>query len=182
MLEFLKIIADRLRLWMLFFALGISILLFKVFDLDGWWMVFTFCVCYLVLLGGESIIKSCKHKLHIVRESEIQKAQQKTNDERIHERIWQHFNVLDEYNLTFVETIYNSKRDPNNPYVRYVQNGTYCTGYIKCRDEFKVQVDDRRYCWLLWPEEIGGSAVVTFNPYYLSLFAHYIETGRKEKV
>ena len=185
MLEFLKLVVDRLRLWMLLFALGLSILLYKVSDFDGWWMLFAFCVSYLVLLGGESLIKSISKRRQRTREAENERAQQQAEDEFIKEQIWRRFNVLDEYNLVFVKAIYESKRDPYNPYVRYVQtgiNGVYSDGYIDCRDEFKVILNDRRCCWLLRPEVIGGTTVITFHPYYLRLVSHYVETGKIERV
>lgn len=48
MLDFLKTLAERLRMELLLAALAIAILLFKIFDFDAWWMFFAFCVAYMI--------------------------------------------------------------------------------------------------------------------------------------
>lgn len=110
MLEFLKIIADRLRLWMLLLSLGLSILLHKLFGLDGGWMIFLFCSSYLVLLGIEQLIRNTRERLKRESEQEARKARIESEEQYVNEQIWQRFNVLNEYNLEFVKSI-SSRRE-----------------------------------------------------------------------
>lgn len=182
MIEFLKLIVDKLRLDLLLAALGLSVLFYKLLGFDVWWMIFSFCASYLVLLWLEHLVKAFKKWRSTEREIETREARQKADDEYINNQIWIRFNSLSEYDLSLVRSVFMSEKDPHNPLVRYCRNNVAIKYQIEDRSEFRVPIGDRRYCPLLHPELLGDTTVITFHPYFERLVSHFVITGRVERV
>ena len=182
MIDFLKTLAERLRMELLLAALAIAILLFKIFDFDAWWMIFAFCVAYIALLGAESAIKGIANNREANKMQHARALEAKREADEHNEEVWKRFNVLDKQTLDFVRTIYLAEQDPSNNLIRYFHDGGSVSYEVDHNSAFRIPAGGRAYYLLLKAEYIGNSSVITFHPYYLKLVAHYVETGRKERV
>ena len=145
MFDFLKAVIEKLRMDLLLAALAISILLFKVIGFDVWWMVFSFCIAYLILIGIESWIKRIKISMINEEKARHQSAEQKREDAFFKEEVWKRFFALDEHSLLLVKDIYLSEKDPQNPLIRYVRDHGKTAYEIERSVDFRVSEGDRWY-------------------------------------
>lgn len=182
MFDFLKAVIEKLRMDLLLAALAISIFLFKVIGFDVWWMVFSFCIAYLILIGIEHWAKHIKTNIANEKKARLRSAEQEREDAFYKEEVWKRFFALDERSLQLVKEIYLSEKDPQNPLIRYVRDYGNIAFEIERSVDFRVSEGDRRYRPLLHAEIIANASVITFDPYYLALVEHFVKTGKKERV
>lgn len=181
MQDFLKVLVDKLRIDLLLASLAIAILLFKFLAFDAWWMVFTFCVTYLALVGIEYAIKRNKKKRETLRDLQEKLMKKRQREEDFNEEVWKRFYALEKQSLDCVRRIYLSEKDPDNPYVRYIRDDGAMAFSIESNYDFRIPQGGSYSYLLLRAEHIGNASVVTFLPYYHDLVAHYVETGKKER-
>ena len=182
MLDFLKALIDKLRVDLLLASLAIAILLYKLCGFDIWWMVFVFCVTYIVLLGMELLFKDIRKSKEVKREYIAKVVEAKQEEEYLNEEIWKRFYALDTQTLVLVKTIYFAERDPNNPLIRYIQDGGNVAYHVEQNYFFRIPKGDRVYTLLLYAEHLANTSVITFQPYFLKLVAQYVKTGKKERI
>lgn len=180
--DFFKALIEKLRVDLLLASLAVAILLFKLFGFDVWWMLFTFCIAYIVLLVAENAVKSIRHERELEKLDDARIKKAKNDSDKINEEVWKRFYALDSKSLDMVKKIYLSESDPSNPLRRYIQDGGTLEYEIANNYNYLVPLQDCAYLPLLHAEHIAYSSVITFHPYYLKLVAHYVKTGKKERV
>ena len=181
MLDFLKALIDKLRVNLLLASLAVAILLYKLCGFDIWWMVFVFCVTYIVILGIELLFKDIRKGKEVKRKHIAKVLEAKQEEAYLNEEIWKRFYALDNQTLDFVRTIYYAERDPNNPLIRYIQDGGNVAYLVEQNYIFRIPKGDRGYSLLLYAEHLTNNSVITFQPYFLKLVAQYVKTGKKER-
>ena len=182
MLDFLKAIVDRLRMDLLLASLALAILLLKLCGFDTWWMVFAFCVSYIVMLGVEKWLNNNRKKKDLRKQAIAMATRVKQKEDNMNEEVWKRFYALDPGNLELLKTIYLADMDPGNSLIRYIHDGGALAYEIDRSYDFRIPGKDRVYYPLLYSEHLASASVITFHPYYLKLVARYVETGRKERV
>lgn len=179
---FFKAIVDKLRVDLLLASLAIAILLFKIIAFDAWWMVFVFCVSYLALVGIEFLIRRLKRNRETQRKIQGQLIQERQKEEDFNEEVWKRFYALDKQSLECVTRVYLADKDPCNPYVRFIRDGGLMAYSIERNEAFRIPKGGSYYYLLLRAEHIGNTSVISFQPYYFDLVAHYVETGKMERL
>jgi hypothetical protein len=182
MLDFLKAFVDKLRVDLLLGSLAVAILLFKLCGIDAWWMVFAFCVAYIGLLCIEHAIKVIREKKESKSRAIANTARLRQEEEDLNVKIWKRFYAMDSQALDLVKTIYLAPKDPTDSLTRYVQDGGTLAYEINENSVFWIPKGDRVYYPLLYAENLSHASVISFHPYFMKLIAHFVETGRKEKI
>lgn len=182
MLDFLKALVEKFRVDLLLASLAFAILLFKLYGFDAWWMIFVFCVTYIVILAVENWLKGFRKKKELKKQAIARAVKDKQEEEDFNEEIWKRFYALDDQTLGLVKTIYLAERDPVNPLIRYFHDGGALAFEIDNSYDFRIPKGNRVYYPLLYSEHLANASVITFHPYYMKLVARYVETGRRERV
>lgn len=182
LVDFFKALVEKLRIVLLLASLAIAILLFKIFGFDIWWMLFTFSIAYIVLLGAEKAVKTIRQKKELKKQAIARAVKAKREQEDLNEEVWKRFYALDSKNLELVKTIFLAEKDPFNPLIRYIHDGGALAYDIDRDYNFRIPEHDRVYYHLLYAEHIANASVITFHPYYMELVAHYVDKGKKERV
>ncbi len=182
MLDFLKALVEKLRVVLVLASLAIAILLFKWLAFDVWWTVFAFCVAYIALLAIEKGVNAIKKKCELKKQAIVKSAKAKQEEDDFNEEVWKRFYALDAQTLGLVKTIFLAETDPGNPLIHYLHDGGTLAYEIDRSYDFRIPASDRVYYPLLHAERLNNTSVITFQPYYYELVAHYVETGLKERV
>ncbi len=182
LVDFFKALVEKLRIVLLLASLAIAILLFKLFGLDIWWMLFTFSIAYIVLLGAEKAVKAIYQKKELKKQAIARAVKAKRDEEDLNEEVWKRFYALDSQQLGLVKTIYLAEKDPSNPLIRYIHDNGALAYDIDRDYNFRIPEHDHVYYPLLYAEHIANASVITFHPYYMELVAHYVDKGKKERV
>lgn len=182
MFDFLKALVEKLRVDLLLASLAIAILLFKLCGFDAWWLVFVFCVSYIVLLGVEKWLNNLRKKKDSKKRAKARAAMVKQDEDDLNEEVWKRFYALDPRMLGLLKTIYLAERDPANNLIRYIHDGGALAYEVENSYDFKIPKGNMVYYPLLYAEHIANASVISFQPFFMMLVARYVETGRKERV
>lgn len=182
MLDFFKAIVEKLRVDLLLASLAIAILLLKIFGFDIWWLFFTFSSAYIVLLCVEKGVRGIRQKRELQKRAIDKARKAKKDEERLNDEVWKRFYALDATSLGVVKTIYLAEKDPSNPLIHYIHDCGALAYEIDRSYDYRILYNNNVYRPLLYAEHIANATVVTFQPYYMELVAHYVESGKKERV
>lgn len=103
MLDFLKALVEKLRVDLLLASLALAILLFKLCGFDAWWLIFVFCVTYIVILCVENWLKGIRKKQELKKQAIAKAAIDKQEEEDLNEEVWKRFYALDTQALGLVK-------------------------------------------------------------------------------